>query len=77
MFRHVGNRIVEGIKRNKYGNEIPTRKTLLNLLQRETGKYEDVRDRKLPTPFYHLFLNRKKLAGTVNALNGKFPLDED
>ena len=69
IYRHMDNRIVEGVKLNRHGNEIPTRRALRNLLQKDNPRYAHLRDSELPTPFYTLFLNKAKIAKMIEMLD--------
>ena len=73
MYRHTGNRVVEGIKFNKNGDEIPTRYPFRKLLQQDKPEYAGLRHYKLPTPYFMLFLDKPKIAELVQYLDGVFP----
>jgi hypothetical protein len=73
MFRHMDNRVVEGIKRNRHGDEIPSRYPLRKLLQQDNPQNVGVRHYKLPTPYFMLFLDKPKIAELAQYLEDVFP----
>jgi Protein of unknown function (DUF3800) len=72
MYRHMDNRVVEGIKRDKNGNEIPSRRALVNLLQKDKPEYARLRDHQLPVPYFLLFLNKPKIGELMQMLDDYF-----
>jgi hypothetical protein len=74
MYRHMDNRVVEGIKRDKNGNEIPARRALVNLLQKDKPQYDRLRDHQLPVPYFMLFLNKPKIEELMEMLDDYFGL---
>ncbi len=75
MYRHMDNRVVEGIKRDKNGNEIPARRALKCLLQKDRHEYDHLRDYQLPTPYFMLFLDKPKIAGLMKMLDDYFAIN--
>jgi hypothetical protein len=73
MYRHMDNRVVEGIKRDGHGNEIPPRGAFVNLLQKDKPQYAGLRDFQLPTPYFMLFLDKPKIAELIQMLDKIFP----
>lgn len=72
MYRHMDNRVVEGIKRDRNGKEIPARRALVSLLQQDKPQYAHLRHYQLPTPYFMLFLNKQKIGDLMKMLDDYF-----
>jgi hypothetical protein len=69
MYRHMDNRVVQGIKRKANGDEIPSRYPLIRLLQQDRPQLLRLRHYRLPTPYFMLFLDKPKIAELVQYLD--------
>ena len=69
MYRHMDNRVVQGVKRKTNGDEIPSRYPFIRLLQQDKVELLRLRHHQLPTPYFMLFLDRPKIAELVQHLD--------
>jgi hypothetical protein len=72
IYRHTDNRLFEGIKLDRSGNDIPTRGALSALLQRDKPGCAHLHVSKLPTPHYLMFLDKQKTIEVVTELDQIF-----
>lgn len=72
MYKHMANRVVEGIRRHKDGRPIRPRRVFECLLQKDKPQYAHLRDFQLPVPYFMLFLNKPKIGELMKMLDDYF-----
>ena len=70
-YRHIDNRIVEGIKIHK-GKPLEPRGVLRCLLQSDDPRYANAHPLDLPLPYYGIWLDKDSIAELLAGLNGAF-----
>lgn len=74
-YKQMANRIVDGIQRNKHGEEIPQRKSLRCVTQEDSHGNTPLRNR--PTPYYITWLRKERLLALLRQADEAFPEGED
>jgi hypothetical protein len=72
-YKQMGNRVVEGIRLNKLGQEIPVRKSLECITQYNEHRNVKIEDK--PTPHYLRYLDREGALKILKTLDEQFPIN--
>lgn len=70
-YRHIDNRIVQGIKTHK-GKPLEPRGALRCLLRADDPRYTNVHPLDLPLPYHGIWLDKDSITELLNGLNGAF-----
>jgi hypothetical protein len=73
-YRQLDNRVVDGIKLNRYGKEIPMRESFRCLLQRDKPAYKHLDDEKVPIPHYIGYCDEEALLKMLELCRREVPM---